>query len=447
MKEIKRLIIVLVTAVFFIAFYFACAHYARSAKEYYSGTKYAETSKIDFINISVIDAVRNFARNNTSETQTKVSAVGNLMFYEYQLTRAYDEETDTFDFSPGFEYITKYLKSSNMVMGNLRTTLAGKNKGKTSDFFGYAADKEALNFNSPESIAEDIKKEGITAVSTANENAMDSGIEGLFSTIDYLDSASLLHTGTFKTSEEAAYLIEDINGINIGILAYTNQVNETVDATQYGYTINSLDDYTEENIELMCSQVKEMKISGADAAVIYLNFGGKYSSVPDDNQKDVVDRLFEAGADIIWGSGSYVLQPMEVRNITDSDGNTRTGVVFYSLGNFLSSQQYQSDNGYPRDIGLLADITMIKSDNQVKITQIDLIPTFVNWTDEAIAVLPVCEVHDNIDSYTDILDESSINRINAAFEEAITTIIGDDGPRYEYSDYKYKIILENQLTN
>jgi len=448
MKEIKRLIVVLSIAVFFIAFYFACDHYARRAKDYYTGSTSAGASKIDFINTSIIDAVRNSVRHNdTGETWAKISAVGDFMFYEYQLTRAHDEETDTFDFSPSFEYITKYLKSSNFVIGNLRTTLAGKDNGKTKDFYGYAANKESLNFNSPESVAADIKDAGITAVSTANANAMDSGAEGLFNTIDNLDSAGLAHTGTVKTSEDQNYLIKNVNGIQIGILAYTNQVNEPVDTAQYGYTINTLDDYTEENIKLMCSQVKEIKLNGADAAVIYLNFGEKYNSVPDDNQKNVVDRLFEAGADIIFGSQPHVLKPMEVRNITDNDGNTRTGVVFYSLGNFLTSQQYQPANGYPRDIGLLADITLIKSEDKISITQIDLTPTFVNWTDEAIAVLPVCEVHDNINTYIDILGENGKERINTAFDEAIKTIIGNNGPSYEYSDYKYKIILENQLTN
>jgi len=197
----------------------------------------------------------------------------------------------------------------------------------------------------------------------------------------------------------------------------------------------------------MCTQVKEMKLGGADVAVIYINFGEKYSNVPDDNQEKVVERLFEAGADIIFGSQPHVLQPMEIRNITESDGSSHTGVVFYSLGNFLSSQQYQPDNGYPRDIGLLADITLTKSEGKINITQIDLTPTFVNWTDEAIAVLPVGEVHDNIDNYSDILNDNGTARINYAFEEAIKTIVGDNGPSYVYSDYKYKIILENQLTN
>jgi len=455
MKEIKRLIVVLTIAVFFIVFYFACDHYAKKAREYYNGNTSAQASEIDFINISVIDAVQNFARenmdtdnnDNTVGNQVKVSGIGDLMFYEYQLTRAHNEETDTFDFSSSFEYITDYLKSSDFVIGNLRTTLAGKDNGKTNDFFGYAADRESLNFNSPESVATALKDAGVTTVSTANANAMDSGREGLFETIDSLDRQGLWHTGTFKSSDEQKYLIKDINGINIGILAYANQVNEAVDTAQYGFTVNAMYNYAEENIALMCQTVKEMKQNGAEAAVIYLNAGDKYSSEPNDDQKKVVDRLFEAGADIIFGSQSHVLQPMEIRTITDSDGTTRTGVVFYSLGNFLSSQQYQEDNGFDRDIGLLADVTIVKSGEKIKLTQIDLTPTYTNWTDEAIAVLPVCEIHDNIDSHASLLEEDGTKRINHAFEEAIKTIIGDNGPSYTYSEYKYKIILENQLTN
>ncbi len=48
---------------------------------------------------------------------------------------------------------------------------------------------------------------------------------------------------------------------------------------------------------------------------VYLHFGPEYEREPSDYQKLVLARLFEMGADIIFGSHPHVVQPAEVRKI------------------------------------------------------------------------------------------------------------------------------------
>lgn len=70
--------------------------------------------------------------------------------------------------------------------------------------------------------------------------------------------------------------------------------------------------------------------------------GDVYSTEPDDSQKALFDALFEAGADIVIGTEPYALQPIEIRDLKDSDGTEKKGIAIYSLGTFLGSETYGS---------------------------------------------------------------------------------------------------------
>ena len=83
-----------------------------------------------------------------------ITSVGDIMCHKWQINRAYDEATDTFDFAESFTYIEKYLSESDFTVGNLETTLAGRNVGSTS-VLGYSG---YPRFNSPEILAKNLKE-------------------------------------------------------------------------------------------------------------------------------------------------------------------------------------------------------------------------------------------------------------------------------------------------
>lgn len=80
-----------------------------------------------------------------------------------------------------------------------------------------------------------------------------------------------------------------------------------------------------------------------------MHWGTEYQTTPNDEQTDLSNFLFENGADIIIGNHPHVLQNMEKREITLSDGTKKDGFVVYSLGNFLADQSKK----YTRDSAIL----------------------------------------------------------------------------------------------
>ena len=120
------------------------------------------------------------------DSKMKMTVIGDIMCHNTQYNDAYQANSGTYDFSYVFEDIKEYISTADLAIGNLETTFAGKERGYSS----YPT------FSTPEELAENLKDLGIDVVSTANNHCMDKGYKGIVSTLDYLDQAGILHTGT-----------------------------------------------------------------------------------------------------------------------------------------------------------------------------------------------------------------------------------------------------------
>lgn len=286
----------------------------------------------------------------------ELKAVGDLMMHSPQITAG--QYGNRYNFSSFFKYIAPTLAKGDLVLGNLETPMAGPATGYT----GYPM------FNSPDAYATAIKAAGFDVVTTANNHALDRREAGLLRTIQVLDKVGLGHTGTFGS--EAARntpLMVEKNHIKFGILAYTYGTNGMPIPAGKPYVINMIDP------ALMKRDVAAARKAGAEVVVVSVHFGTEYQRHPNDYQKRIVDELFTAGADIILGSHPHVVQPYQVRTLANADGTSRTGVVIYSLGNFISNQR---DN--PTDIGGILNVRVTKKADAITLSHVSFNPTYVH---------------------------------------------------------------------
>ena len=260
-----------------------------------------------------------------------MAITGDIMCHNTMYKDAYISSSDSYDFSYMFNNIKNYLQDPDITIGNLETTFAGSKKG----YSGYPT------FNTPESLASNLKDAGFDVVSTANNHCYDSGYTGIESTIDYLDAAGLSHTGTFKSEEaQNTILIEDVKGIKIAFLSYTYGTNGIKVPESRTYSVNLIDK------DLILKQLALAELQSPDLICVCMHWGIEYQTKPNNEQKELADFLFQNGADIIIGNHPHVPQPMEKRNITLEDGTTKDGFIIYSLGNFMANQnkQYTQDS-------------------------------------------------------------------------------------------------------
>lgn len=268
-----------------------------------------------------------------------------------------------------FEKIADDLGAAGITFANLETPVDHK-----ADVSGYP------KFNSRRGLLTSLKKAGVDIVSVANNHIMDAGVAGLKRTLDNISAAGLVYTGAGKTKKEAAEMkTAAADGIVVGFLAYTYSTNERLPSHNADAPgVNILRYHSAGDLEQAAVYVQHAKKS-ADLIIVSLHWGDEYATQPTYWQRKTAYELIEAGADIIIGHHPHVLQPIEI--YTAGDG--RKGLIAYSLGNFISSQNkgvsFNNKDNYRalRGDGIILNITASKSGDKVIIEKIGFIPI---WT-------------------------------------------------------------------
>ena len=286
-----------------------------------------------------------------------------------------------YDFSAFFTQATNYFKAADLATANLEVTLGGTESGA---FSGYPA------FNAPDSVLDAIKNSGLNFLTTANNHCYDTGLFGLKRTVQQLRAKNIDFIGTKESDADPTYIIKDVNGVKIGMVAYTYEnssgagqksINGNIVKAEANSLINSFSYdrinafYTEAQ-----SVVKDMNQQGADAVVFYMHWGEEYQLNANTWQKTIAQKLCNIGVDVIVGGHPHVVQPIELIYSEDSQNTT---VCLYSMGNAISNQCKELMNpecttGHTED-GVLFEFTFTKyGDGETALTAVDVIPTWVN---------------------------------------------------------------------
>lgn len=319
----------------------------------------------------------------------KISAVGDIMVHDGELNAA--KNGDIYDFTPFFESIKPFIEPSDLSIGNLETTIAGKEKKYT----GYPM------FNSPDTLIDALKWTGFDVLITSNNHSMDRGEAGIIKTIEALDNHGILHTGTYKQPDDRnKTLIVDVKGIKLAIISYTYGTNGI--PVKNPYQVNLID------MDTIQSDIQNAKQQKPDMLIAYIHQGSEYMRQPNSEQKQLVENLFSLGVDIVLGDHPHVVQPAYKRSVAASDGSQKDVFVIYSLGNFISDQR-----GDYKDLGVITNLYLEKNSKSGKtiIKNVEYIPTWVqrynNKGKRNYRILSIPDAIKNYESKSDALLSSS----------------------------------------
>lgn len=362
----------------------------------------------------------------------KISAVGDLMVHDYQILRAHRNDTDSFDFSPVFKQVQPYLDEADILVGNLETVFAGKDKGRSNKVFGYSS---FPYFNSPNAFAEALAQAGFDLLTTANNHTLDAYPEGVVSTLNLLDSLGIRHVGTARDSAEKQQLcLIEKNGILVGFSGYTYSLNGIHRPKDKPYLVNEFINYDTTKIGEMCNEIRRLKTAGADFVVAYVHAGTEYQKKPNSYQRRVADSLFHVGAQMIVMSHPHILQKMDVLTSKDS---LRKSVVAYSLGNFISSQ-VANEKSY-KDIGAILEVEVKKWKDSTFISAVSVIPTYSYWRKDHIGVLPVIKAHDSPNEVIKLRKKDTM-KVNKAYYHTLEVLRGDmDSALWKIENERYRL--------
>ncbi len=276
------------------------------------------------------------------------------------------------DFTGVFADIEEQLSATDYAVCNFETTLV--------DNLNYGGEPY---YNAPIQLAGALNSLGIRLVSTANTYMLNNGIEGLISTRKYLHQAGLSSVGTYVSQEErdenSGVYLRTIHKIKFGFLSYTKGTDAVTMPEGCEYAMNTLyTDYSDYWTDLRTSQIRAdvqaARNAGAEVIVMLVHWGSEYSRSVSEPQKELANRLFSYGVDVIIGTHSHVVNSMEFQDVELSDGTKKKCFVAYGLGDFYTDPEQESGQE-----SVILNLTFSRDEaGSVSITQVGYVPIYHN---------------------------------------------------------------------
>ena len=330
-----------------------------------------------------------------------------------------------YDFTPIFQYLDDYAAKADYAVANLETTLAGLDNGYA--YSGYPC------FNCPDEIVTGLKASGFDMILTANNHCYDTRTTGLKRTVETVRAMGLDSLGTHATPDDPKYTVQEINGIQVGMLCYSYATaDDYPDRASMNGILTSEDakglinyfDYS--NLTGFYNEVSgyitAMEAEGADAVVMYIHWGEEYQLQANSNQTAVAQGLCDLGIDVIVGGHPHVVQPVDLlTSTTDPDHKT---VCLYSMGNAISNQRREIMNlntGHTED-GVLFTFSFAEySDGSVRLDSVDILPTWVWKGSNSYRIIPLdTEVADWGTAFN--LGSSSVESAKASYDRTMKLV-------------------------
>ncbi len=253
----------------------------------------------------------------SSQEKTTLLFVGDMMFDREVRNRMARSNVESYPFDGILGEEGRFLRGQDIVIGNLEGPVSPEHRPpvKENDFAFDPA------------VAGLLKRVGFTAVSQANNHALDQGRDVASSSRAILASNDVMAIGdhVHDTTDEALRVF-DARGRKVAILAFN-------------VTDNPLDR----------DQAKEA-ISGAkeasDAVVVFMHWGNEYQATPSSAQTELAHWLVDQGADAVIGAHPHWMQSVE---------SYRGRPIAYSLGNFIFDQDWSVETRYGLAVGLVLE--------------------------------------------------------------------------------------------
>lgn len=214
-----------------------------------------------------------------------------------------------------FADIRHVSAGADLALANLESPLAGS---------GHPG-RGGIDLGADPSSATALAEAGFDAVSIANNHAGDGGRQTVTATVDALDRTGIGAVGGGRDARAAwqPHLV-DAHGVRIAVLA----VDATLQGPAAETTRAGVARYDPKRLRRAVFAAR----TAADVVVVGVHGGIEMLDETDPGQRRIGLLLASWGADVVWGHGSHMAQPVVA---VDPDGDGRATIVATSLGNLV----------------------------------------------------------------------------------------------------------------
>jgi len=330
---------------------------------------------------------------NTDDSTIKLIATGDWIAHD-SVNAAAKQSDGTYNYMPLISDFIPILASSDIRFCNDPILNGGESLG----IYGYP------KFNSPTEFVTDMGKLGCNLVNTASNHSFDYTQANINNSVTAWQNVpnTLAVVGENQNQQQHDQVhVFSVKGVKIAFIAYTAYSNTDAPPLN-NYGVNIFSD------SFASSQIQQAKADGAQYIIASMRWGTEYSTTVNAEQISDAQFLANQGVNLIIGHGSHELQP--VQQIKGLNGQTTT--VWYSIGNFLNTQEPPETlfNGLP-----VIDI----STKTLQITNMEFLPTYMHYEwSAAQAAADDTNARNNLHMY--LLEDATQNMIDA--QQLHTTI-------------------------
>ena len=194
------------------------------------------------------------------------------------------------DYAYPYSNTVQYFANDDFTITNLECTLSDRKLRSAEQWY----------FLAPTAYANILLEGGVDFVTTANNHMEDFGQEGVDDTF-----AALEEYGIPYGKEGQGQLLTIDGDLTLGIYCDYNHLKPEVDKCT--------------------AAVKSLREQGADYVICAFHWGKELYYTPNNDQITLARACIDAGADLIYGSHTHNLQPIEQYG---------DGLILYSMGNW-----------------------------------------------------------------------------------------------------------------
>lgn len=194
------------------------------------------------------------------------------------------------DYSYPFANTAQYFADDDYTIANLECTLSDKKIYSAEQFY----------FMAPTEYAGILTDGGVDFVTTANNHLRDFGDTGIERTYE-----TLANYGIPYGEEAQAQMVTTAAGLKLGLYSAGTDLAP--------------------NKAKAVAGIEQLKTEGAEYIICLFHWGQELYYSPNEAQLTVARACIDAGADMVYGSHTHCLQPIEEYN---------GGLILYSMGNW-----------------------------------------------------------------------------------------------------------------
>ncbi|MFH2123395.1 MAG: CapA family protein [Pseudomonadota bacterium] len=272
-------------------------------------------------------------------------------------------KTKGYDFS--FSKFHTFLQESDFTIANLEACITNQQHSTLETIKPY------LDWTDIVETPSLLKRLQINAVSLANNHTMDFGATGMEQTLNILRDHDIAFCGAGRSAQEAIDVLHHHLSVNekklhlivtSGFEYRKNHVAWNYYATPDNAGVNS---WGKSNAIRQLTNLRNLYPNAF--LIAFPHWGSNYQYVTE-RQKTLAKSLIEAGADLIIGHGSHMMQEIELY---------KGHWIIYGIGNFV----YNSPGRFSRHdvlpFALLTRLTVYEHNNQICIN-VQNYPTYID---------------------------------------------------------------------